>query len=120
IRSSKSKQKMALFQALTPLDLVVYKKPNADVNRLSELKCSFQYTSIPFDFKKGTLGIFITEILNKCLKEEEENSPLFNFIINSLLVLDQLEQNFESFHIQFMCKLSAYLGFSILSAEEVF
>lgn len=120
IRSAKSRQKMALFQPLTQLDLVVYRKHNADINRISEYKCAAHYTTIPFDIKKATLAIFLTEILNKALKEESEDPELFHFINDSLFVLDHIDQNFESFHIQFMCRLSTYLGFSILSAEEVF
>lgn len=120
IRSAKSRQKIALYQPLTQLDLVVYHKHNADINRISEYKCSSQYVSIPFDIRKSTLAIFLTEILNKALKEESEDSELFHFIVDSLFVLDHLDHNFESFHIQFMCKLSSFLGFSILSAEEVF
>lgn len=120
VRSAKSKQKIALYQPLTKLDLVVYKKPHADINRLSEVKCSSHYTSIPFDIRKSTLAMFITEILGKALKVEAEDKALFDFIADSLMALDQLEQDFESFHIQFMCRLSTYLGFSILSAEEVF
>ena len=120
VRSAKSKQKIALYQPLTQLDLVVYKKPHGDINRLSEVKCASHYTSIPFDIRKSTLAMFITEILGKALKEEAEDSALFYFIAESLMTLDRLEQGFESFHIQFMCRLSTYLGFSILSAEEVF
>lgn len=120
VRTARSKQKVALYQPLTQLDLVVYKKLNADINRLSEIKCSVHYTSIPFDIKKATLAIFLTEILNKSLREETEDPELFSFIENSLLTLDALTRNYESFHIQFMCRLSRFLGFSILSAEEVF
>ena len=120
IRSSRSKQKIALYQPLTQLEMVVYKKEHANINRLSEVKCAAQYTSIPFEFKKSTLAIFLTEVLNKSLKEETEDPLLFQFLKHSLFTLDQLKENFESFHIQFMCQLSHYLGFSILSAEEVF
>lgn len=120
VRSSKSKHKIALYQPLTQLDLVVYKKPHGDINRLSEVKCSSHYTSIPFDILKSTLAMFITEILSKALKEEAEDRALFSFIAESLMTLDKMEHGFESFHIQFLCRLSTYLGFSILSADEVF
>lgn len=120
VRSAKSKQKIGLYQPLTQLDLVVYKKPQGDINRLSEVRCSFHYTAIPFDIRKSTLAMFITEILSKALKEEAEDKALFDFIAASLMTLDKLAHGFESFHIQFMCRLSTHLGFSILSAEEVF
>ena len=120
IRSAKSRQKIALYQPLTQLDMVVYHKPGKDINRISEYKCAAYYTSIPHNITKSSLALFLTEILIKSLKEETEDQDLFQFITDSILILDHLDENFESFHIQFMCKLSKYLGFSILSADEVF
>ncbi len=120
IRSAKSRQRIALYQPLTQLDMVVYHKHGKDINRISEYKCAAYYASIPYDITKSSLAIFLTEILIKALKEESEDRNLFSFITDSLLILDHLDQNFESFHIQFMCKLTKYLGFSIESAEEVF
>lgn len=116
----KSKGKISLFQPLTLLDLVVYYKKSPGLNRISELKCLEPYQTIPYDFKKSGMALFITEVLNKCLKEEEENDALFEFLYNALLVFDHLHENYENFHLQFMIKLSRYLGFEPRSADEVF
>jgi DNA repair protein RecO (recombination protein O) len=116
----KSKGKISLFQPLTLLDLVVYYKKAPGLNRISELKCLEPYQTIPYDFKKSGIALFITEVLNKCLKEEEGNEALFEFLYHSLLVFDHLNEGYENFHLQFMIKLSRYLGFEPRSADDVF
>ncbi|MFP4089140.1 MAG: DNA repair protein RecO [Cyclobacteriaceae bacterium] len=116
----KSKAKISFFQPLTLLDLVVYYKNSPGLNRISDIKCLEPYQSIPYDFRKSGIAMFITEVLNKSLKEEEGNAELFEFLYNALLVFDHLPQAYENFHLQFMIKLSRYLGFAPQSAEEVF
>ena len=120
----KTPTKIAFFQPLTLLDLVVYYKKAGQrfaggLNRISEIKCLEPYQSIPYDFKKSGIGIFMAELLGKVLKEEEENTELFTFLRQSLLLFDHLTSGYENFHLQFMLKLSRYLGFPPGAAKEV-
>jgi DNA repair protein RecO (recombination protein O) len=113
VRSTKkSIGKAALFQPLTLLDLVVYHKENASIQRISEVRCHFPFQTIALDIKKTTIAIFLSEVLNKTIREHTPNHDLFDFILHSIQVLDHLERDFENFHLQFMLKLSRYLGFS--------
>ena len=48
VRSAKAKNKMALFQVLTILDLVAYYYEDQNkLNRISEIRCKQPYQSIP-------------------------------------------------------------------------
>jgi DNA repair protein RecO (recombination protein O) len=121
VRSAKSKSnRIALFQPLTLLDMVVYHKSKEDtIHRLSELKCYAPFSSIPFDVVKSSLALFVTEILGKTLKEEESNEFLFHFLQESVLYLDRAEGRFENFHIQFLMQLASFLGFGIETIEDL-
>lgn len=119
VRSKTSKNKIALFQPLTLTDLVVYHKPHAGIQRISEIKLAYPYKAIPFDFKKITVGIFLSELLTKCLKEEEPNEELYEFIYHSLILFDSLEDDYVLFHLQFMARLSHFLGFGTDRPEDV-
>lgn len=119
VRSARSKtNKIALFQPLTLLDMVVYNKPDRDLHRLSEIKTSHPFQSLPFEVSKSTIALFITEILNKVLKEEAASPVLFKFLVDSVLFLEEAQTNFENFHIAFLLKLSFFLGFGPESARE--
>lgn len=120
VRSSKAKSnKIAYYQALTLLDLVIYNRPNRDINRISEVKILHPYHSIPFDHKKNLIGIFLSEIMSKLLKEEESDIALFNFIKKSIIHLDNQETFFENFHIQFLIRIAHFLGFAPQKTEDL-
>lgn len=116
---SKKGNKIALFQPLTLLDLVVYHKQNANLFRISEIKCSEPFSGIPNDIKRSCVAMFITEVLSKTLKGETDES-LFDFVFQSVRVLDHLDQNYENFHLQFLLKLSRYLGFQADSETYIY
>lgn len=122
VRSKSSRQSLALFQPLTLLDLVVYEKKNqsnSGISRLSEYKNMHPFRTIPYDIKKTSIAIFITELLSKLLKEEAENhDDLFDFAFDAIATFDTLERGFESFHLSFMVKLARYIGFGLLHSNH--
>ena len=119
VRSAKAKNKIALFQPLTLLDLVVYEKPQANINRISEIRCQEPFRQIPVQIKKSSIALFLAEILSKILKEETENPDLFQFIYHSIISLDQQTSGYENFHLQFLLKVSRFLGFAPSSGAEM-
>ena len=118
VRSAKSKGKIALYQPLTLLDMVVYRKAEKDIQRISEARCAMPFTSIPFEPVKTGMSIFLTEVLSKLLKEESENRELFDFMFSAIQVFDHLQEGVVNFHLQFLLKCSAYLGFKPDSADD--
>ncbi|MBL6446538.1 DNA repair protein RecO [Fulvivirga sp. 29W222] len=117
VRSKSSKGKIALYQPLTLLELVVYYKESADINRISEVKCGSPFQTIPTDIRKTAIAMFVAEVLYKCVKEEGDVHDVFEFIYHSIKILDHLESDYQNFHLQFMLKLSKYLGFGIESSD---
>lgn len=119
VRTPKSKNnRIALFQPLTLLEMVVYYKNDRDLHRMSEVKTSHPFQSLPFEMAKSTIAMFVTEMLNKVLKEEAGSPPLFRFLIESVLFLEEARQNYENFHLAFLLKLSFFLGFGPENARE--
>jgi DNA repair protein RecO (recombination protein O) len=112
VRTAKGRNKMALFQPLTLLDLVVYFKKDGGIQRISETKIAHPYHGIPFDIAKSSIGLFVSEILGKTLKEETGNPALFGFLTEALVWLDDAETGYENFHLWFLLRLSGYLGFA--------
>lgn len=117
IRSKSSKSKIALYQPLTLLDLVVYYKESADINRISEIKCLSPFQSLSTDIRKTAIAMFMAEILYKTVKEQGEVAALFDFIFHSIEILDRLPESYENFHLQFLLKLTRYLGFGIENSD---
>lgn len=118
-RSSSRKGKIALFQPLTLLDLVVYHKENASVTRIKEVKCLHPYQSLATEMSKSTIAMFLNEVLNKSVKEQSHTHELCDFLILSFQQLDVMQRGYENFHLIFLIKLSQYLGFRPYQASEI-
>ena len=119
IRSKTAKNKIALYQPLTLLDLVVYHRENANINRIKEVKCLYPFQSIHLDIRKSGVALFINEIVNKTIKEESHAEELCDFMIKSFITLDQLGDQIENFHLRFLLKLSRHLGFGAYNTNEI-
>lgn len=119
VRSKSSKSRIALFQPLTLLDLVVYHRANAEINRIKEVKCLYPFRTIPVDIRKSTISMFLAEIINKTVKEEAYPAELCEFLIQSFIAFDNIEDNSENFHLIFLLKLSRFLGFGAHQVNDV-
>ncbi len=111
IRSKKSKIHSNILQALFIINIQAYIKEGKDLSLVKEASAEFIFTHFPYDIKKSAQAIFMAEILNKCLREEESNRVLFSFIRNSIEYFDLMETGSSNFHILFLIKLSQHLGF---------
>jgi len=112
IKKKSSKSKRSLLENLTIVEITYYHKEKTTIKIAKELKLELQYKSIHSDIFKSAIAIFINEILYNTLKEgEEKNSELFDFLVNSLQMLDLSHNNFHNFHIIFLLKYLKYLGF---------
>lgn len=116
LRSKKSKNKIALFQTLSLLELEVYYKDKREVQRIKEVHVSIPFISLSSDIFKSSISFFLAEVMFKTLKEHENNFALFNFIENSIIALDLLKKNkqISNFHLAFLLQFSKYLGFAPL------
>jgi DNA repair protein RecO (recombination protein O) len=119
VRSKSGKGKIALFQPLTLLELIVYHKENATILRIKEVKCFYPYQTVTSDFRKSTVALFLNEIINKAVKDQSHAMEIGDFLFNSFIALDQLPTNIENFHLIFLMRLSKLLGFGPTLTSEI-
>jgi len=111
VRSKKSRNKAALFQPMSLLELVVYKNEKKSIQRISEFKASYIYTDLTFNIYKSTIALFLSEIINKTCSEEESQDVLFTYLEESLKQLDILEgKSAANFHLLFLTGYLYHLG----------
>ncbi len=118
-RGKSGKGKIALYQPLTLLDLVVYHRENASILRIKEVKCIHPYQSITSDFRKSTIALFLNEIVNKTIKDQSHAEELCEFLIQSFTHFDLQQINIENFHLIFLIRLSQHLGFRPTELAEL-
>ena len=109
--------KMALYQPLTLLDLVVYDKENSGLQRISEAKLQRAHQRIPFEFSRTSIALFMTEVINRSIYENYQNEGLFDFLSESVIILDQPETVLSHFPLVFLIEKAKFLGFAPEEAE---
>lgn len=110
VHSKNAAIKAAVLQPLFLLELEVYHKTGRELHRLKNAKIAVPFLSIPYDIRKSSLVIFLAEVLNKCLREEEPNREMFDFIFHALAFLDLTDKGTVNFHLWFLFKLTIFLG----------
>ena len=111
LRSKKSTLKQALFQPFNLVEIVAYHRSNKEIQTLKEIKIAHPFSSIPLNIRKSTQVLFLNEVLNQVVREEEPNPGLFEFLFESFKHLEKLDQNIGLFHKVFLIQLTQYLGF---------
>jgi DNA repair protein RecO (recombination protein O) len=110
LKSKSGKLKASQFQLLTQLDLVAYHKNKGTLESIREAKVISPYQTLHTNVIKTGMIMFLAEMLKNCIKEEEPNEDLFEYLENVLYWLDCHEE-IANFHILFLLKLSTHLGF---------
>lgn len=112
VKKPKAKIKMNMLQPLHLVDMVVYHKVNSSIQRISELRPSPIFRSIPYDILKSTMAMFLNEVLYKSIRQQMTDEYLFDFIFNAVCWFDESAGINVNFHLAFLLKLSRYLGFA--------
>lgn len=110
VRKSKPKFPASFFLPLSLLEIDMYYKSGRDLQRIRDINSLQHFHSLPFQIKKSTIALFISELLYKSLKEEEANPRLFEFLINAIQLLDLKEDGIENFHLVFLIQYFKFLG----------
>jgi DNA repair protein RecO (recombination protein O) len=107
----------AVLQPFHLLEIDCSYNPNKSLNYAGLIKLQKPPASITSDVRKSMVAIFLTEILYKCIKEEESNSELYDYISTAISIFDASEFN-ANFHLVFLMGLSRYFGFQPSPPEK--
>jgi DNA repair protein RecO (recombination protein O) len=110
LKAKKAKIKSAYFQPLMQLNLTANHNNKGALNSLKDVEVTHFYSSIYTHIKKQTIALFLAEILQNSIREEEQNKALYTYLETSFLWLDTHE-HIANFHLLFLLNLTKYLGF---------
>lgn len=112
--TKKGSGKANLFQPASILELVVYHNELRQLHRIKEFKWSHLYQHIFFDVRRNSVALFMIELLQKCLKQPEQNAGLFYFIEDAFIHLDEApEEVVANYPLFFSLHFMVFAGFRI-------
>lgn len=110
-QSKKSKLKRAYFIPLSIIEIESEFKGSRQLQRIKEVRSLYPFMHLPFDNSKSAVAMFLSEVLYRALRDNESNKALFEYLFNSVQLLDLCEKGLANFHLVFLIKLSRYMGF---------
>jgi len=116
VRSSKkSNTKAAYFQPGALLDMVVYHNDTKDIQRIKECSWVILYQNIFSDVIRNSIALYMVELLQKCLKQPEQNTDLFYFCEDAFIQLDHADKKITAnFLLFFTLHLTHFFGFRMI------
>jgi DNA repair protein RecO (recombination protein O) len=115
VRSSKAaKNRAGSFQPATLLELVVYRQPQKNMQRIREFQAAYIYSSLQQDVIKNSVALFSVEILLRLLPEDASMPALFDFAFDYFTRLDKMPvSNVANFPLYFVVQCSRIFGFDL-------
>lgn len=109
--SKKGPGKANLLQPGCLLDMVVYHNELKQLQRIKEFRWSHLYQHIFSDIRKNAVALFMVELLQKSIRQPEQNEDLFSFIEDAFIHLDESnEKTAANFSLYFALHLASMLG----------
>jgi len=103
--------KAIFLQTLSSLELIIEVQEGKNLQKIKEIKFDRLFTNIQIDIRKGSMVLFLGDVLRHCIKENAPNRELYSFIDIKLQFLNQANKGFTNLSIYFLLHLTAHLGF---------
>ncbi|MDB5224278.1 MAG: recO [Chitinophagaceae bacterium] len=114
VRSSGKTSKANFFQPASILEMEVYHNELKNLQRIKEFKWAHLYKNILNDVTRNSVALYMVELLQKCLKQPENNVDLFQFTEDAFMQLDISEDAVAAnFPLYFCLHLSHFFGLKL-------
>lgn len=113
VRNISKKKSSSNARTIMPLGLIEF---DCDVHGQGKIVSPhtlynyYFFHDIPFNPIKSTIVMFVAEFLTNVLTEEGPNDLLFEYIEDSIKLLDCADKTFMNFHIVFLSRLTIFTG----------
>ena len=108
--SQRSPLRISFFQPLNILEIEAVHKNKGTLENFKEVRLAVPFTTVNTEIAKSTIVIFVSEILNLSIREEERNEDLFEFLETALRWLDT-HGEIANFHLILLLEITKFLGF---------
>lgn len=85
-------------------------RATTELQRLGTFSPHRVWGDIYFHPAKQLIALFLSEFLNKLLRASMPDKNLWDYILNSLALLDGMKSGFADFHIAFLSSLLPFMG----------
>ncbi len=110
-KTAAARMRNAMLMPLSLVGMEAATRPGRDLATMRDLHRNYPLASIYSDPVKNAIALFISELLTHVIQEPERNEAMFNYIEQSVRLLEELPVPCAAnFHICFLYHLGSHLG----------
>lgn len=110
-KSKTARIKKSLFSPLAILEMETEHLPSREIQKIREAHTIYPLYSIHGNMVKTSVALFLSEFLSRTLRDTDENPIVFDYLSDSIQILEESEKGLANFHLVFILKLTLFLGF---------
>ena len=111
VRNTKSRGKANLFRPLHIVDMQAHESDAGKLARVRDIQYAYVYRHLNVHVVKSAMALFMLEIARNAIRDEDQDSELYDFLESFFIGLDAEDTISPLTHIVFMVRLSTFLGF---------
>lgn len=114
-RVSSSKSGRLRNARLQPLNIIssdITFTASREFQRLASFTADRSWSGIRIHPVKNVISLFVQDFLRRLLREYGPDTPLWDYIINSLSIFDASQKGSANFHLAFLIGMLPYIGIS--------
>lgn len=105
-----SNVRRARLQPLSVITTDLHYKANVELQRLGSVAPAEIWTDMYFNPGKRAMVLFVSEFIDRLLIASMPDPMLFEFLLNSLRLLDKSERQIQDFHLVFLISMLSFSG----------
>lgn len=106
-----------ILMAMAPIEFTYYQRNDSQLGKMTEAQLFLSLQDLRFHPVKSVMLFFMAEMLLHTVHEDAKDEPLFHFIENELVWLDETTE-FTNYPLFWMLELTQYLGFYPYVVDE--
>ncbi|TXI85265.1 MAG: DNA repair protein RecO [Crocinitomicaceae bacterium] len=106
-----------ILMAMAPIEFTYYQRSDSQLGKMTEAQLYLSLQDLRFHPIKSVLLFFMAEMLLHTLHEDAKDEPLFQFVQDELMWLDESSE-FTNYPIYWLLELTQHLGFYPYVVDE--
>ncbi len=101
----------AALEPMSYVSVVLYRKENRALQYITQCDIIKPFLDLFSKIEKMSVGMCVVELMDAVMHNEEENSPMFRLLVETLDAVDSSRKNAQNLFLFFEIHLASLLGF---------
>jgi DNA repair protein RecO (recombination protein O) len=99
---------------LHPLSIIeaeLNDRNKGELKNIKDFRTLYNLPAIRENLSKSSIAMYVSEFIYRCIHEIEPNPSFYEFLVKSVLLLEEMESDFANFHLWFLVEFAKRSGY---------